>query len=1442
MKAKRKIILLVLLPLLIFAQGNRFFQSGTYIRVGVYENSPLSFVDADGIAQGFVIDTLREVARREDWALEFVTCEWETCLLQLERGEIDLLGPIGYSDERGKRYDFSQETLLTNWGQVYVQRGDADISILDLDGKKTALLRGDIHADYFIELIESFDVSPEIVFFDTYPEVLLAIERGRAYAGVVNQFFALEHAREYDVQQSAIIFNPIEVRFAATKGQHAALLETLDRDIDALKNDQDSFYGQFIDLWVNGGEEANSVLPDWVYWAGGGALLFVISLLAITRFLQLRMRKQTLALHESRAELALIMDSIPVMISYLDPDLRYIYADNSYAAWYGFSKEEVVGKLVKEILPPTNYEKVLPNLLQVVETGEEVHYEHAITRFDGETRSVAISYIPHLDEQGKVKAFFATVRDISAQRQAESALRESEEKYRDFVDNTLVGIYIIQEGRLRFANQGLADLFGYASVDDVQGKWAKDMVAPEDWDFVRNEIQLKERGEKETSHHSFKALRQDGSIFNAEILSRAIPYEGKPAIQGVMVDITARVEAEERFRSLSEASTEALFVSEKGLCIEQNLMAERMFGYTLEEAIGQPGTNWIAEEDRDLVMHHMLSGYEEPYRVTALRKDGTTFPCEVVGRMMDYRGRRARITSLRDITAQVTAEEELRESEERYRRMIQDNHAVMFLIDPATGDIVEANDAASKFYGWKKEELQQKKISEINTLSADETFHEMQLAKTAQKNHFIFRHRLANREIRDVEVHSTPIVVYGRELLHSIIHDITSRVKAEKALSENEAALREVQSIARLGSYVFDIPAGMWSSNPIMDEIFGIDDAFERTVTGWLELIHPDDRDMMQEYLETHILGKKLPFDKEYRIIHQQSGETRWVYGMGKLEEDEQDNLLKLVGSIQDITERVLINQKIMESEERLRTLINATPDIICFKDGQGRWLMANDADLALFDLSDVDYVGKTDKELADYSEFHREAFLTCGTTDEVAWQAGGVSRGNEIIATPDQGQKVYDVIKVPMFYEDGSRRGLVVLGRDITRQVAAQAELQKNSRHLEIVSKITQALSTSLALKDVLEIILQQVAQVIEADSVSIFLIDDTDKLTLVKALGEAKHYEGRSFDLKETLMEILSPEDRSFVIEDVLDSPYFHSWDGTSKMRGWLGVPLYVRDLLVGYLTFDSNQPQFFTDQNVALAESFAPQVAQAIYNANLHKEIQENLQHIETLNTVSAALSTSLELSRLLELIFEQINEVIPLDSGAIFLLENDMLRVVMDKGIHPSVIGKTFPADEKLLSQVGATRKPLILNNPQDDPRFANWGNSKHINSWVGLPLIARDEVIGFLTLDNFQEEFVYTEAHVDLAMSFAIQAAQAIYNARLYERVIADANDLEKRVQQRTAELEEFVELTADREIRMVELKEVIEKLRTQLINAGQTPVADDPLNEALGTDSNMELD
>ena len=137
-----------------------------------------------------------------------------------------------------------------------------------------------------------------------------------------------------------------------------------------------------------------------------------------------------------------------------------------------------------------------------------------------------------------------------------------------------------------------------------------------------------------------------------------------------------------------------------------------------------------------------------------------------------------------DITDSKKSEKALRESEERYRSLFKNNHSVMLLIDPESADIVDANPAAVAFYGWSFEALIGKKIADINMLSDEQVFQEMEKAKSEQRQVFYFKHCLADGEIRDVEVFSGPIKVHGRELLYSIIHDITHRKQVELALLE----------------------------------------------------------------------------------------------------------------------------------------------------------------------------------------------------------------------------------------------------------------------------------------------------------------------------------------------------------------------------------------------------------------------------------------------------------------------------------------------------------------------------------------------------------------------------------------------------------------------------------------------------------------------------------
>ncbi|PLT33469.1 PAS domain-containing sensor histidine kinase [Bacillus sp. V5-8f] len=133
------------------------------------------------------------------------------------------------------------------------------------------------------------------------------------------------------------------------------------------------------------------------------------------------------------------------------------------------------------------------------------------------------------------------------------------------------------------------------------------------------------------------------------------------------------------------------------------------------------------------------------------------------------------------------------------------------------------------------------------------------------------------------------------------------------------------------------------------------------------------------------------------------------------------------------------------EEERRLHTLINSMVDFVNFKDGDGKWIEANEFGLNLFELKGVDYKGKRDSELAEYSNFYNEVLKYCEVSDEEAWKAQKVTRCEEIIPLPNGGFKTFDTIKVPLFHHDGSRKGLVVMGRDITERIMAEKKLSEN-------------------------------------------------------------------------------------------------------------------------------------------------------------------------------------------------------------------------------------------------------------------------------------------------------------------------------------------------------------------------------------------------------------
>lgn len=255
----------------------------------------------------------------------------------------------------------------------------------------------------------------------------------------------------------------------------------------------------------------------------------------------------------------------------------------------------------------------------------------------------------------------------------------------------------------------------------------------------------------------------------------------------------------------------------------------------------------VHPDDREMVDRAYSESLKDkkPYRIEhrLLMPDGRIkWVSEQCSTDYDEQGRALRsIGIVQDITERKLAELGLAESEERYRTLFSNKHTVMLLLNPENGDIVDANPAAASFYGWSINVLTHKNIKDINTLSPDQVREEMERARAEKRSCFLFKHRLASGETRDVEVFSSPVLLEGKQLLYSIVIDISERVQAEHELGEkmqqlerfNEFAVGRELQMLRLKEEVNGLleNLGRQKKYSAPDRVLG-DEESERTTTG----------------------------------------------------------------------------------------------------------------------------------------------------------------------------------------------------------------------------------------------------------------------------------------------------------------------------------------------------------------------------------------------------------------------------------------------------------------------------------------------------------------------------------------------------------------------------------------------------------------------------------
>ena len=356
------------------------------------------------------------------------------------------------------------------------------------------------------------------------------------------------------------------------------------------------------------------------------------------------------------------------------------------------------------------------------------------------------------------------------------------------------------DGCYTYLNPAWEKVFGY-KIDEMLGKKFTDFQTTEYAERDKEEFTRLLQGNTiqglETVHIG-KDGREIHLVFNAKFL---VDEHGNPAgTSGTAYDNTLRKQAEMQLNSVTSRQ-EAILAAVPDIIMEVDI--NKVYTWA-----NQAGLDFFGEDVLGKEADFYFEGEQETYRkVQPLfngmaenviyveswqrNKNGQKRLLAWWCRMIKDEGGKVIgvLSSARDITEQEQIEGLLRESEEKFRSLFNNNKAIMLLIDPDTQEILDTNPAASAFYGWSLEELIHKKISELNTLSEDEVNSEMRRAIREERNSFEFKHRLASGEIRDVEVYSSPIQHKGKTLLLSIVHDITERKLAENNLKENFALL-----------------------------------------------------------------------------------------------------------------------------------------------------------------------------------------------------------------------------------------------------------------------------------------------------------------------------------------------------------------------------------------------------------------------------------------------------------------------------------------------------------------------------------------------------------------------------------------------------------------------------------------------------------------------------
>jgi PAS domain S-box-containing protein len=636
-------------------------------------------------------------------------------------------------------------------------------------------------------------------------------------------------------------------------------------------------------------------------------------------------------------ELEVIFRALPDLYFRLADDGTILsYRAGSYNGLY-VDPEQFLNRRLQDVMPPEVGARFEAACAEVRRTGQGASMEYALPSGDGAERAYEARLVPLVPGE-----LAAIVRDITENRQAEAALRASEESYRGLFDHLTELVYIQDlEGRFLNVNQAVLRAYGYTR-EELLGQTPAMLAAPQvDLEDTMRRFALAAGGEPQRCE--WWGRRKDGTVFPKDMSLKRSTYFGQDAVIAVARDSTERVEAEqalrareEHFRRLIENASDLVsIIGPDGTIRYESEAVERMFGYTAEEGLGTSAWDRVHPDDHAAVARALGEVIANPRCTGSAEfrhrgKDGAWRFVEAVGKTLTEDPEDGIVINVRDVTARRLAEEALRESEERYRALIENGHDIIVILDPETGWLRYQSPSMERILGYAPGDLAERSVFELvhpDDLPDGLASIAEAVAAPGTTRRAVYRFRHADGGWRTLETFGRTLLPHSAEQgLVFNTRDITERKEAEDALRRSERHFRRLIENAQDTISIVDTAGTMTYMSPSSLRILGY--APEELVgRSAFEFIHADDASLVAAELERVFGTPGLVGHVEYRFRHRDGG-WRYLEAFGQtLSPDSADD--GLVANSRDVTERRLAEEALRRATVEAETANRAKSEFL---------------------------------------------------------------------------------------------------------------------------------------------------------------------------------------------------------------------------------------------------------------------------------------------------------------------------------------------------------------------------------------------------------------------------------------------------------------------------------------------------------------------------------